>query len=95
MILILKVVFGISAFLVVHTYLIYPLLIKFISLFFKKDKVLTSCNQKVSVLLSAFNEEKVIKERIENIAKLDCDFDNIEVLIGSDNSTDKTNQIIS
>ncbi|MEJ2195467.1 MAG: glycosyltransferase [Ignavibacteriaceae bacterium] len=49
----------------------------------------------VSILISAFNEEKVIRERIENIYKLSYNFEKLEVLIGSDCSTDQTNNILT
>jgi len=48
----------------------------------------------VSILISAFNEEQVIADRIENIKNLDYDFNKVELIIGSDCSSDDTNIII-
>ena len=48
----------------------------------------------VSILISAFNEEKVIADRIENIKNLDYDFNKVELIIGSDCSSDETNKIL-
>ena len=49
----------------------------------------------VSILISAFNEEKVISDRlIENIKNLDYDFSKVDLIIGSDCSTDGTNNIL-
>jgi poly-beta-1,6-N-acetyl-D-glucosamine synthase len=49
----------------------------------------------ISILISAYNEEKVIAQRIENIKNLNYDFSKVELIIGSDCSTDKTNTILS
>ncbi|MFW5821655.1 MAG: glycosyltransferase [Bacteroidota bacterium] len=47
----------------------------------------------VSIIMSVHNEEKVIKEKIESIYNTSYPLEKIEVLIGSDQSTDNTNDI--
>lgn len=92
---ILRIMIFCSAIVIlVYTYLIYPVLIKFISLFFHNLNIEQEYYPSVSILISAYNEEKVIAQKIENIAKLNYDFDKIEVLIGSDCSEDNTNKIL-
>jgi len=49
---------------------------------------------RVSVLVSAYNEENTIGERIVNLLSLDYPRDRIEILIGSDGSTDRTCEIV-
>jgi cellulose synthase/poly-beta-1,6-N-acetylglucosamine synthase-like glycosyltransferase len=49
---------------------------------------------KVSVLVSAFNEENAIGERIRNLLSLDYPKDRIEIIVGSDGSTDRTCEIV-
>jgi cellulose synthase/poly-beta-1,6-N-acetylglucosamine synthase-like glycosyltransferase len=88
-----ELIFFILLFLVVYTYLIYPVVIKLISLFSPLNLSGYS-NHSVSVLISAFNEERVIEERIRNISEQKIDFSLLEVLVGSDGSTDATNEII-
>lgn len=88
-----ELIFFILLFLVVYTYLIYPVVIKLISLFFPLNSSGYS-NHSVSVLISAFNEERVIEERIRNISEQEFDFSLLEVLVGSDGSTDATNELI-
>jgi cellulose synthase/poly-beta-1,6-N-acetylglucosamine synthase-like glycosyltransferase len=80
--------------ILVHNYFIYPLVIFIISHFFKGNNNLPDHNYSISIIISAYNEEKVISDRIINISHLDYDFNNLEVLIGSDGSTDKTNSIL-
>jgi cellulose synthase/poly-beta-1,6-N-acetylglucosamine synthase-like glycosyltransferase len=44
----------------------------------------------VSVLVAAYNEEPVIAARLENLASLDYPARRLEILVGSDGSTDRT-----
>jgi len=48
----------------------------------------------VTILVSAYNEEVVIKERIENILELDYPEGKLEAIIVSDGSDDGTNDIV-
>src|SRR5437588_312254 len=46
------------------------------------------------LLLSAYNEELLIGARIRNLLELDYPAERLEILIGSDGSTDRTNEIV-
>ncbi|MCD6018433.1 MAG: glycosyl transferase [Bacteroidetes bacterium] len=48
----------------------------------------------ITVVFSVFNEEKVIRRKLESLLNSDYPKDKLQVLIGSDNSTDQTNAII-
>lgn len=48
----------------------------------------------VTIVFSAFNEEKVIRRKLESILNSDYPKEKLFVLIGSDNSTDATHDII-
>lgn len=48
----------------------------------------------VTVIIAAYNEEKVIEEKIRNCLELDYPKDKIEFLFATDGSTDNTPQII-
>ncbi|MCG6959908.1 glycosyltransferase family 2 protein [bacterium BMS3Abin03] len=92
---ILTVIFLTLVYLLLHTYIIYPVLILIISSFYKKHSIKGGKQfPEISILISAFNEEKVIENRVQNIARLDYDFNKLEVIVGSDSSTDKTNLIL-
>ena len=81
-----------------HSYVFFPLILDILSknkktnnqVFAENDESLPS----VSVLLAVYNEEKVIEEKIRTTFKTTYPLDKIEFLIGSDASTDKTNEII-
>jgi cellulose synthase/poly-beta-1,6-N-acetylglucosamine synthase-like glycosyltransferase len=96
--LVLTVFFWLSVYLIFHTYLFYPLILKILSVN-KKDNELRYHREDelpiVSVIISAFNEEEVIAEKIESIFSGDYPNDKLEVFIGSDNSVDRTSEIIS
>lgn len=49
----------------------------------------------VAIVVAAFNEERHIGARIENLRSLDYPGDLMEVFIGSDGSTDRTSEIIA
>mgnify|MGYP005836296653 FL=1 len=48
----------------------------------------------VSLLISAYNEEKVIKDKIENSLVLDYPKELVEIVVISDGSTDRTEEIV-
>jgi len=48
----------------------------------------------VTIVFSVFNEEKVIKRKLESVLNSDYPKDKLQILIGSDHSTDQTHQII-
>lgn len=48
----------------------------------------------VSIVVSAYNEEAVIEEKIRNCLELDYPKENLEIIIASDGSDDKTNEIV-
>ncbi|MHC1739092.1 MAG: glycosyltransferase [Ignavibacteriaceae bacterium] len=94
--IIVQIIYILILFFMLHTYIFYPISIYLLSLFRRKSKNISGSGVKgISVLIAAYNEEKVISERIENLATLIERFPEMEVLIGSDNSVDRTDEILS
>ena len=96
----MEIVFWISVLLIVFSYAIYPILLGFFARFFDKSDKIKVVNSpedwpRVSVIISAFNEESVIEERVNNLLSLDYPKDKLTILIGSDGSKDNTGQILS
>jgi len=80
----------------VNTYFLYPILIWFLSkLKSTPQKKIENYSPAVSILISAYNEEKVIEKRVKNLLSQNYDKNLIEIIVGSDCSTDKTNEILS
>ena len=47
----------------------------------------------VTVIIAAYNEESVIARRIENLLELDYPRDKLQIVVSSDSSTDRTEEI--
>ncbi len=90
----MKILFWYSLILISYTYIIYPILIYLLSQFYKKSTRGKYLYPKVSVIISAYNEETNIENKIKTLLNLEYPENNIEFLIGSDGSTDKTDEII-
>jgi glycosyltransferase involved in cell wall biosynthesis len=86
--------FFISVFLVGFAYFGYPLTLavigRFISFTPKREKIFPS----VTLIITAYNEEKRIRKKLENTIKLEYPRDKFQVIVASDGSTDKTNEIV-
>ena len=81
----------------VFSYVIFPWLMKQAASKIKYEKNdYTKITEwpSVTIVFSVFNEEKVIRRKLESILNSDYPNDKLQVLIGSDNSTDSTHQII-
>ena len=93
-----EVIFWICIFLVVHSYVLYPVILILFSRGRKGNQVVYDAEDKdlpfVSVIISAFNEESCIREKIESINAGSYPPDKFEVLIGSDASSDRTVEIV-
>ena len=48
----------------------------------------------VSVIVAAYNEEAVIERRLDNLLALDYPPERLELVVASDASTDRTNDIV-
>jgi len=94
--IVVEIFIWIFVFLIVHSYLIYPFYLKFrgsgksLETNYSSD----SYFPRVSIIMAVFNEEQVIEKKLVSIIESSYDFNKIEVLIGSDNSTDGTNDIL-
>lgn len=96
MMIIYHILFWFAVLMVFHSYVLFPLILKL-----KAGKRIMEFppldDQElpfISILVSAFNEDAVIEEKIESVFKSDYPIEKFELLIGSDNSTDKTNEIV-
>jgi len=93
----LTILFFISAFFILQTYLFYPLWMLTFSKEKKNETDVYTLNDElpeVAILIAAYNEEKVIGEKIHSVLKTTYPISKITIYIGSDASTDNTNQII-
>ncbi len=94
MITVLEILFYLLCLLVINSFFLYPLVVFLASKRYTGRITIHGYEPSLSILIAAYNEEKVIKERIENIASMNYNLNKIEVYIGSDQSTDRTNEIL-
>ncbi len=95
--LLLEIFFWIAFLLIAHSYLLYPIFTQLLGRFFKNNSSVYTHKEElplVSILMAAHNEEQVIEEKINSILKSSYPSSKVEILIGSDCSTDNTNSII-
>ena len=92
----LQVIFWISLFLIFYSYLIFPILLQWMArhMEYNEEVLLPEEYPFISVLIAAFNEEYVIGSKIESLLQSDYPTERMEILVGSDASTDSTNQIL-
>ncbi len=90
----MKIIFWSLIFLTLYCYIGYPLFLGLIARLHPRFVRKSDFTPTVSVVLSVYNEEYVIEGKIKNLLSLDYPADRLEIVIGSDGSTDKTNEII-
>ncbi|WP_028577189.1 glycosyltransferase family 2 protein [Desulfomicrobium escambiense] len=83
-------------FLLAYPYAVYPLVLAVASraLPVAQPPVAEGSLPSVSVLLSVFNEESTIHAKMENVMTLDYPADRLELVVVSDGSTDRTEDLI-
>ncbi len=94
--LLLQILFWLSILAVLHSYLFYPIIVKLLSSGRRNNTLTFQSTDElpgVSIIVPAYNEEAVIAEKIESVLKSDYP-GKIEILVGSDASTDRTNAIV-
>jgi len=95
--LLLQIIFWVSFIALAHTYVVYPLLLSLLARFTSPLPPFQggmNSQQPISILIAAYNEEKVIKEKLGSIFNSNYPKELIEVIVGSDASTDRTNEIV-
>ena len=91
----LKGVLFVSAFSLLHTYLLYPLALAIVArLIGTRQRELPSELPTVSLIIAAYNEEEIIAEKIENSLMLEYPSEKLNIVVFSDASSDKTDEIV-
>jgi cellulose synthase/poly-beta-1,6-N-acetylglucosamine synthase-like glycosyltransferase len=86
-------VFWTLAILISYPYLLYPGLLFVCSCVINRRVEAGAGFPSVTIIIPAYNEESVIREKIENSLNLDYPHDLLEVIVVSDASDDKTDEI--
>ncbi|MEN0003763.1 MAG: glycosyltransferase [Bacteroidota bacterium] len=98
MILLLQIIFWISALALVHSYVIYPYLLSTWAAQRPPNQVVYEQDQEawptVAVIMSLYNEERVIEEKLQALLAISYPANKLFFYIGSDCSEDQTNAIV-
>ena len=86
--------FWISFCLLTYTWMGYFLLLVLLVRFFRKSLNRRAIYPAMTVLVTAYNEEKSIEKRLNNLLCQDYEKGLLDILVASDGSTDRTNQIL-
>lgn len=89
----LKVVFWASTAALAYTYVGYPALVWAVSRLRPRAVRRGAVEPTVTVIITAYNEERDLADKLDNTLALDYPEDKLEVLVASDCSSDRTDEI--
>jgi poly-beta-1,6-N-acetyl-D-glucosamine synthase len=86
----MEIVFWCLVFLITYHYVLFPAFVFAFAAVSKKPIEKDEVLPKVSLVIAAYNEERVIEEKIRNSLDLEYPKDRLEIIVVSDGSTDST-----
>lgn len=88
------IIFSTSCAALIYVYVGYPLFVYLVSRLRPREIKKSFIEPTVTVLITAYNEEKDIRSKLENTLRIDYPKEKLEILVASDCSTDKTDEIV-
>ena len=79
--------------LLAYTYVVYPLLVGVLARLFGIPVVRDAVLRRVTIIVTAYNEESCIRSKLDNLAGLEYPRDLVQILVVSDGSSDSTEEI--
>src|ERR671923_284987 len=92
--IVLEVVFWLALGLLVWTHLGYALAAALAALVHRRRIAKRDVTPRVSIVIAAHDEEDVIERRVRNLLELDYPADRLEVVVASDASNDRTDELV-
>jgi cellulose synthase/poly-beta-1,6-N-acetylglucosamine synthase-like glycosyltransferase len=89
-----EIVFWLSVAALLYTYAGYPLLLILMSRLRPRHVRRADWTPSVTFIITAYNEERDLAAKLENTLALDYPQSNLEILVASDCSTDRTDEIV-
>lgn len=89
----LEILFIGSVGLIFYAYFGYPFSLFLVGLAWRKRVSQTPFFPRVTMIITAYNEEKEIKRKLENTRALEYPKERLQIIVASDGSTDRTNEI--
>lgn len=93
----LEVIFWLSILLFLHSYFFYPISLMLIHFFIRRKSIASNDSYfpMVSSITSVYNEASVIQKKIETLLSSNYPKDKLTIYIGSDASSDESNEVIA
>jgi glycosyltransferase involved in cell wall biosynthesis len=79
--------------MIFYSYIGYPLSLYLISIYSEKQVEKKTYYPQVTIIITAYNEENRLKEKIENTLNIIYPKEKLQIIVSSDGSTDSTNTI--
>jgi cellulose synthase/poly-beta-1,6-N-acetylglucosamine synthase-like glycosyltransferase len=89
-----EIVFWVSAAALLYTYVGYPLLLAVLSRLRGRPVRRADLTPTVTIIITAYNEERDLAQKLENTLLLDYPKDRLEIMVASDCSSDRTDEIV-
>jgi cellulose synthase/poly-beta-1,6-N-acetylglucosamine synthase-like glycosyltransferase len=89
----MELIFWTSLGVIIYVYVGYSVVLRVMALRARPTSRDENYLPSVSLIIAAYNEEKVLRDKIENSSALDYPRDRLEIVVASDGSTDGTNDI--
>ena len=89
-----EIIFWTSVAALFYVYVGYPLLVYLVSLVRPRAILKSAFAPTVTVLITAYNEERDLRQKLENTLLIDYPKEKLEILVASDCSTDRTDEIV-
>ncbi len=89
-----EIVFWLSGLTLFYTYLGYPIILVVMSRLSRRTIHRADCEPTVSVIITAYNEERGLAVKLKDTLALDYPKDKLEIIVASDCSTDRTDEIV-
>ncbi|MDX6403356.1 MAG: hypothetical protein QOH70_811 [Blastocatellia bacterium] len=91
--LLAEIGFGLSAAALFYTYAGYPLLLALVSALKPRRVRRGDCEPTVTIIITAYNEDRDLAAKLENTLALDYPRELLEIIVASDCSNDRTDEI--
>lgn len=88
------VIFALSILVLFYTYAGYPLLVYLVSVIMPRPVERGEMEPTVTMIITAYNEEKDLEAKLLNTFELDYPKEKLEIIVASDGSTDRTDEIV-
>src|SRR5207248_2325227 len=89
-----EIIFWLSTAAILYAYVGYPVLLVLMSRLWGREVRRAPFTPHVTFIITAYNEERDLAAKLENTLALDYPSDRLEIIVASDCSTDRTDEIV-